>query len=53
MRNGQKRLLRWMRHASATVVLLGELASAEPGCIRVFACACAEDGSYIYCSEYC
>ena len=53
MKTGQKRLLRWLGHASATLVLLGEVASAEPRCIRVFACGCGEDGGYIYCSEYC
>ncbi len=53
MSNGQKRWLRWLSRASTAAVLLGEMASAEPRCIRVFACGCDADGSYVYCSEYC
>ena len=53
MRNGRKTLLRWLGHASTTAVLLGEMASAEPRCIRVYACGCDMDGGYVYCSEYC
>ncbi len=53
MSNGQKRWLRWLSLAGTTALLLGEGASAEPRCIRVFACGCDADGSYVYCSEYC
>jgi hypothetical protein len=54
MSNGQKRWLRWLSLAGSTALLMGEVASAgQPRCIRVFACGCDADGSYIYCSEYC
>jgi hypothetical protein len=53
MKNARSRLLHWLSRASTTAVLLGEMASAEPRCIRVFACGCDADGSYVYCSEYC
>ena len=53
MRNGSRALLRWLSRASTTAILLGEMASAQPRCIRVFACGCDSTGGYIYCSEYC
>jgi hypothetical protein len=53
MSNGQKRWLRWLSLTGTTALLMGEVASAQPRCIRVFACGCDADGSYIYCSEYC
>ncbi len=54
MRRGKKALLRWMLAAGTAGALIGGMASAAaPECIRVYACGCASDGGYIYCSEYC
>lgn len=54
MTRGQKVLVHWMLAAVTAGALLGGMASAErPTCIKVYACGCASDGGYIYCSEYC
>jgi len=52
--SGKRTLFRWLLVAEVAGILLGGRASArEPECIKVYACGCASDGGYIYCSEYC
>jgi hypothetical protein len=54
MTRGKRTLLRWMLAAGAIGALMGGMASAQtPTCIKVYACGCASDGGYLYCSEYC
>jgi hypothetical protein len=54
MTRGTKRLFHWMLAAGAIGALIGGVASAAaPECYKLYACGCANDGGYLYCTMEC